>query len=167
MSLLAISFRAIQDADLPFLEKLYASTRQEEMAVTGWSEQQITEFLAMQFQAQHQHYQQHYPNARFDVILSDDQLIGRLYWDNWEDEFRLIDIALLPSYRNQGLGTRLLLDLLEEATASNKPVRIHVDYFNPALRWYQRLGFQELANKGVYSFMEWRPNPTTQVKTAS
>ncbi|NJN46238.1 MAG: GNAT family N-acetyltransferase [Candidatus Competibacteraceae bacterium] len=150
-----LRFRPIQDHDLPFLEALYASTRQEEMAATDWSEQQITEFLALQFRAQHQHYQQHYPKAHFDLILNDDEPIGRLYLDEWDDEYRLIDIALIPTYRNHGLGTRLLRDVLDRAEAASKVVRIHVEHFNPALRWYQRLGFYELEDKGVYRFMEW------------
>ncbi|MEE4377894.1 MAG: N-acetyltransferase [Candidatus Competibacteraceae bacterium] len=152
-----IGFRPIQDHDLPFLEALYASTRQDEMAATGWTEQQIAEFLAMQFRAQHDHYQQHYPKAHFDLILVGDEPVGRLYLDEWDDEFRLIDIALIPAYRNRGLGTRLLRDVLDRSEAAGKAVRIHVEHFNPALRWYQRLGFYKLEDKGVYCFMEWKP----------
>jgi ribosomal protein S18 acetylase RimI-like enzyme len=150
-----IRSRAIQNHDLPFLEALYASTRQQEMAVTGWNEPQIAEFLTMQFRAQHEHYRHHYPGARFDLILTGDEPIGRLYWDEWDDEYRLIDIALIPAYRNRGLGTRLLRDVLDRAATAGKAVRIHVEHFNPALRWYQRLGFHELEDKGVYCFMEW------------
>jgi hypothetical protein len=35
------------------------------------------------------------------------------------------------------------------------PLRIHVEKFNPALRWYERLGFRQIEDKGVYLFMEW------------
>jgi hypothetical protein len=51
--LLDISYRPISDADLPFLGRLYASTRLEELAVTGWPQEQIDAFLAQQFEAQH------------------------------------------------------------------------------------------------------------------
>ena len=152
-----LAFRPIENADLPFLQRLYASTRTEEMALSGWNEAQIEEFLALQFRAQHEHYQKHYPNARFDLILSNDKPIGRLYLDNWDDEYRLIDIALLPEYRNRGLGSRLLQQILQQAASEDKAVRIHVEHFNPALRLYQRLGFRLLEDKGVYQFMEWQP----------
>ncbi|MEZ5581754.1 MAG: GNAT family N-acetyltransferase [Candidatus Competibacteraceae bacterium] len=112
MTYLNIRLRPIQGGDLPFLEALYASTRHQEMAATGWNEQRIAEFLSMQFRAQHYHYQRHYPNACFDLIVIDDEPIGRLYLDEWDDEFRLIDIALIPTYRNRGLGTRLLSNVL-------------------------------------------------------
>ena len=149
-------FRSIADADLPFLQTLYASTRQEEMAQTAWNSEQITDFLALQFRAQHAHYQKHYPKARFDLILMGKQAIGRLYLDNWPDEYRLIDLAFLPEYRNRGFGTQLLREILAQATRQNKAVRLHVEHFNPALKLYQRLGFRQLEDKGVYSFMEWR-----------
>jgi ribosomal protein S18 acetylase RimI-like enzyme len=152
-----IRFRPITPEDLPFLAALYASTRQEELAQTGWSEADKESFLALQFEAQHRHYQTHFPDAAFELILLEGKPIGRRYLDRRGDEFRLIDIALLPEQRNRGLGGALLRDLLAEAQAAEKPVRIHVEPFNPALRLYRRLGFELLEDKGVHLFMEWRP----------
>ena len=152
-----IRFRPITPEDLPFLADLYAGTRAEELAQTGWSEADRAAFLAQQFRAQHRHYQTHFPDAAFELILLEDTPIGRLYLDRRGDEFRLIDIALLPEQRNRGLGGALLRDLLAEARAAGKPVRIHVEPFNPALRLYRRLGFELLEDKGVHLFMEWRP----------
>jgi hypothetical protein len=34
-------------------------------------------------------------------------------------------------------------------------VRIHVERCNPALRLYERLGFRQIDDRGVYLFMEW------------
>jgi ribosomal protein S18 acetylase RimI-like enzyme len=64
------------------------------------------------------------------------------------------DIALLPEYCNRGIGTTLLRT--SEAATAGKPLRIHVERFNPALRLYERLGFTPIAGRGVYLFMEWR-----------
>ena len=88
--------------------------------------------------------------------------VGRLYVARWQDEIRIVDIALLPPYRNTGLGTTILRDLLAEAAVAHKPVRIHVEKFNPALRLYERLGFVPIADKGVYLFMEWTPRVQRQ-----
>ncbi|RYZ82691.1 MAG: GNAT family N-acetyltransferase, partial [Proteobacteria bacterium] len=35
------------------------------------------------------------------------------------------------------------------------PLSIHVERLNPALRLYQRLGFQMIEDKGVYLLREW------------
>jgi len=54
-------------------------------------------------------------------------------------------------------STLLLRSLIEEASRARKPLRIHVEQFNPALRLYQRLGFQTKGTNGVYFLMELWP----------
>jgi Acetyltransferase (GNAT) domain len=78
------------------------------------------------------------------------------------EEIRIVDIALLPAYCNRGVGTTLLRGLQSEAAAAGKPLRIHVERFNPALRLYERLGFRPIEDKGVYLFMEWRGDDNSQ-----
>jgi ribosomal protein S18 acetylase RimI-like enzyme len=70
-----------------------------------------------------------------------------------------VDITLLPEHCGAGIGTGILRDLLAEAAAAGKPVRIHVERQNPAWRLYERLGFAPIEDKGVYYLMEWRPAP--------
>lgn len=151
-----ITYRPITAEDEEFLYRLYASTREEELSQTGWDEAQKETFLRMQFHAQHEHYQTYYANAQFQLILFDGEPIGRLYVARWENEIRLIDIALLLAHRHRGLGSRIIKDILVEAAQAGLPVRIHVEKFNPALRLYERLGFRPIEDKGVYWFMEWR-----------
>src|SRR5204863_10048783 len=104
-----IALRPITPEDMDFLCRVYASTRQDEMAlVTDWSEAQKTAFLQMQFNAQHAHYAEHYAHAQFQIILLDGAPIGRLYVDRRVKEIRIVDISLLPEYRNRGIGSGLL-----------------------------------------------------------
>ena len=156
-SALGLAFRRMRDADLPFLERLYASTRQEELAPVPWHVDAKEAFLAQQFRAQHAHYQQHYPGADWLVILRAGEPIGRLYIVHWQREHRVIDIALLPEHRRQGLGAALMRDLLDEAAAAGKAVSIHVEKNNPAMGLYRRLGFVIAEDKGVYDLMRWTP----------
>ncbi|MEZ5300916.1 MAG: GNAT family N-acetyltransferase [Verrucomicrobiales bacterium] len=156
------SFRPISLAeggsDLPFLAALYASTRREEMAMTGWPAYQIEAFLRQQFEAQHRFYQDQFSSAQFDIILdAAGEPIGRLYLDEREDEIRVIDIALLPDARGRGIGGRIMADILDKAFASEKTVRIHVEQNNPAMRLYRRLGFKMIEEQGVYYLMEAVP----------
>jgi hypothetical protein len=39
--------------------------------------------------------------------------------------------------------------------SQSPPLRIHVERFNPALRLYQRLGFRQIEDRGIYYFLEW------------
>jgi GNAT superfamily N-acetyltransferase len=151
---MTVSFRPICPGDEAFLSQVYASTRLGELAVTDWTDEQKAVFLQMQFAAQHKFYQDNYTDTDFLLIFQDDIPIGRLYVARWKDEIRIVDIALLLAYRGTGIGATILRDLLAEADATGKPVRIHVERENPALRLYQRLGFVMIEDKGVYLFME-------------
>jgi ribosomal protein S18 acetylase RimI-like enzyme len=154
-----LTFRRIADADLPFLARVYASTRAEELAtVSGWSDEQKTAFVDHQFRAQHAHYQKYYPEADWLVISHAGEDVGRLYIERWPSQHRLIDITFLPEHRGQGFGEALLRDLMEEAAAVNKAVSIHVEKFNPAMGLYRRLGFTCVEDKGVYDLMHWVPD---------
>jgi ribosomal protein S18 acetylase RimI-like enzyme len=150
-----VTFRPIRPEDDAFLYGVYASTREEELRPVPWTPAEKAAFLRQQFDAQHAFYQQHYAETRFEVILRDGEPIGRLYVARWADEIRIVDIALLPQHRGAGIGTAILRDLLAEAAAAGKPVRVHVERLNPARRLYERLGFVPVADKGVYLMLEW------------
>lgn len=150
----AISLRAADDTDEPFLAAVYASTRTEELALVDWTEEQKSGFLRMQFDAQHRYYHEHYRDTSWDVILLGDVPVGRLYVARWPDELRIVDIALLPEHRGSGLGSRLVEGVIREAEQAGKPVRIHVEQYNPAMRLYERLGFRPVGRHGVYVLMQ-------------
>jgi len=151
-----LPFRRITDADLPFLARVYASTRAEELATAStWSDEQKAAFVDHQFRAQHAHYQKYYPEADWLVTRHGGEDVGRLYIERWPSQHRIIDITFLPEHRGKGFGTALLGDLLDEAAAVGKAVSIHVEKFNPAMGLYRRLGFKCVEDKGVYDLMHW------------
>ena len=84
-------------------------------------------------------------------------LVG-FYVDRTADEILVIDISLLPEFRNQGIGSALLQGVLGEAAEANRAVRLSVMNGNPAQRLYQRLGFVQIGESGVCYSLEWRPN---------
>jgi ribosomal protein S18 acetylase RimI-like enzyme len=157
-----LTLRAAGPDDEAFLAKVYASTRAAEMAAVPWSDADRRAFLAMQHRAQHTDYHRRYPDASFDLVVLRAQLVGRLYLDRGEREHRVIDIALLPEYQGQGIGTRLLDGVLAGAQAAHVPVRLHVEAGNPAAGLYRRLGFTDIPSAEdegfqIYHEMEWSP----------
>jgi ribosomal protein S18 acetylase RimI-like enzyme len=152
---LGLTFRRIMDADLPFLARVYASTRADELAVTSMTDAQKAAFLDAQFQLQHAHYQKYYPQADWLLTARGGEDVGRLYIERWPSQHRIIDIAFLPQHRGKGSGEALLRDLMDEAAAAGKDVSIHVEKQNPAMRLYRRLGFVTEEDKGVYDLMRW------------
>lgn len=149
-----VTTRPRTPADRDFFAALYASTRAAELAAVPWSDDAKRAFLRSQFEAQTHHYDRHYADAEFLVLEQDGAAIGRLivFWG--ADEVRVVDIALVPAHCGRGLGTAILRAVLAQAGAA---VSIHVERFNPALRLYQRLGFQAEEDTGVYYRMRWQP----------
>ena len=155
-----IRLRPEAESDLPFLLTLYRSTREQELALVPWTDEQKTAFVAMQFTAQRQHYRREYDGARFEVIERDNVPIGRLYVHERPDEIRVMDITLAAEARNHGIGGALLRAILDVGAQSKRPVTIHVERFNPAQRLYERLGFRSISSDStdsVYLLLEARP----------
>jgi ribosomal protein S18 acetylase RimI-like enzyme len=149
--------RPATHADARTLLRIYASTREAELAAVPWDAAGKEAFLRMQFTAQDAQYRAAYPAARFDLIVRGEEVLGRLYVDRGERAWSVLDIALLPGHQRQGIGTRLLTGLLAQAAAAGKPVRLHVAASNPARRLYERLGFAQVEDGAVYLLLEWRP----------
>lgn len=151
--------RALRPAgpgDAELLYRIYASTREDELAVVPWDAAQKEAFLRMQFAAQDRYYHATFPDASYDLIVSGERVLGRLYVDRGETAWNVIDLALLPEHRRKGIGTHLLKHVLAEAETAAKPVRMHVERSNPARHLYDRLGFHQIADQGVYLLLEWK-----------
>ena len=153
-----VSLRRATEPDYDFMRRLYHSTRAEEMEHFPFDDAQKAAFLDQQFAAQFAHYEQHYPTCERNIIERDGEAVGRLWIDEWRDQIRIVDIALLPAARGGGIGTALLGEVLHRAAHSAKPVTIHVEANNRALRLYERIGFKPVGTNGVYKLMEWRPD---------
>ena len=138
---------------------VYASTRAAELAqVSWWDDAQKLAFCRMQYGAQKTEYDARYPDAQYDVILLEGRTAGRFWIGRGDDEIRMLDITLLPWAQGQGVGTALVLPLIEEARASGKRLRHMVFIMNEgARRLYERLGFVVFEEVGAYLHMEWRP----------
>jgi ribosomal protein S18 acetylase RimI-like enzyme len=152
-----VALRGATDADYAFMRYLYGTTREEELSHFPFDEAQKEAFLDQQFAAQYQHYTVHYPTCERNIIERDGERIGRLWVDEWKDQIRLVDIALVPAARGSGIGTRLVKDVLARGAAVGKAVTIHVEGYNPALHLYERLGFHRVDTNGVYYLMKWTP----------
>jgi ribosomal protein S18 acetylase RimI-like enzyme len=152
---LALMLRPVDVGDEEFIYQVYASTREAEMALVDWTAEQKAAFLRMQVNAQTDHYKNYYPHAEYYVIQREGILMGRLIVDRSKDPLLLMDIALLPEYRNAGIGTVLIKNLMAEAAGKNWSVSLHVEVFNPAMKLYDRLGFVKIAEQGIYHEMGW------------
>ncbi|MDQ3280928.1 MAG: GNAT family N-acetyltransferase [Acidobacteriota bacterium] len=151
----AIVLRPATDDDYDFQRLLYHSTREEEMKHFPFNEEQKVAFLDQQFAAQTSHYKTHYPACEWNIIEVGGERAGRILLDEWSEELRVVDIALMPRWRGSGIGGMLMREATERAAAAGKAATIHVEIYNPARRLYERLGFQYAESSGVYLLMRW------------
>lgn len=154
-----ISFVQVTPEHYPFLFQLYCSTRWEELLVTAWTDTEKIAFLRQQLSAQTQDWARTMPNASREIIVADGSPAGRVYVDRRakERDIRVVDISLLPAFRNRGIGTRIFEALFEEADEKRWKVSIHVEGHNPARRLYDRLGFLPMKEGSIYTLMERSP----------
>jgi predicted GNAT family acetyltransferase len=153
-----IQLRIAEAADLSFLRELYGVLRAAELAPIPWPEPMKQTFLDDQFALQHQHFVLYHASADFLVIEHHGQPVGRLYVARQpEQDFHIVDIALLPALRQSGIGTQLIAQLQQEAASAHRAVTLHVDSHNPAARrLYERLGFVQIDEEGPYQRMHWQ-----------
>jgi len=141
--------RDVTAADEDFLFRLFVSSRESEFAVL--SEPQRSALLRMQFEAQRQSYARWYPDGRYSIVSVDGFDAGRFLVGGYEREIVVLDITLLPEYRNRGIGARLYAGIIDQARASGKALRASVSSINPgSLRFLERMGFTRSSEDAMY-----------------
>jgi ribosomal protein S18 acetylase RimI-like enzyme len=157
---LNIELRAYCPEDDDFIFELFTSARAEQFSPLGLETAQLEALLRLQYLAQTRDYEVSYPRAAHTIIWRDTRRVGRLLTQEDDGEIVLVDIAVLPQWRNHGIGTVLIRRLQETAAARGKPVRLNVAKTNRALGLYRRLGFVSDTETDVYLAMAWPvPSP--------
>lgn len=153
-----ITLRDATPEDMQFLAFLYGDTRRGEVNTWGWSLDQRETFLRMQFDAQCRSYRVAFPNATDSIVCLNGRAIGRILVDQDAVGKRLIDIALLEEYRNRGIGSELLRQILQECEMQGRTLSLQALQGNPAIRLYWRLGFVQSSADLMYAQLQWLPS---------
>ncbi|WP_353981958.1 GNAT family N-acetyltransferase [Salinicola endophyticus] len=129
--------RIANETDTPWLRQLFAQLR----GLSPDLQATCPELLEQQWQLQRRVLTSHYPRALTEIVLIDAEPVGALTWHAGATSIRLLDIGLEAQHRGQGLGERLLKELIGQADLQGKALELAVMRHNPALRLYLRLGF--------------------------
>ena len=150
-----ITLRDADPNDEQFLMQVFACTRAAEVAQVPWTDEQKAAFMQMQCNAQHSYYHEQYPEADYKVILHNDEPVGRLYVNKQPDLVKILDITVLPEFRNCGIGSGLIQNILNDADEMNSSVHIYVETFSPSLSLFKKMGFSILQEEGINFLLEW------------
>ena len=80
--------------------------------------------------------------ATHEVIERDGEPVGCRLVRRHADKLELVRLWLLPHAQREGIGTRLVSELIRDAAQNGLPVQLRVLKVNPARRLYARLGFR-------------------------
>jgi ribosomal protein S18 acetylase RimI-like enzyme len=89
------------------------------------------------------------------VVMLAGLAVGSRLVQRCPERIFLASIEILPAFQGQGIGTRLLTELREEASRAELPLELHVLKLNPALRLYTRLGFRRIAETAAHEVMRF------------
>jgi ribosomal protein S18 acetylase RimI-like enzyme len=149
--------RAERDADREFRYRLFCESRLPEWYVVEIDPAVREQLMQQQFRAQTETYLARFPRARFDIIEFDGAPVGRMVVNRPGDHVHIVDLAVIPALRGQGIGSALMRYWMEVARAANQPARVKVaDTNDPSMQLYARLGFAQIHENVSYIEMEWR-----------
>ncbi len=101
----------------------------------------IEAFKTWDQEAEEAGFRAHFVPAQVQIIQVGERDVGYLKIEEWPDCAYLDGIYLDRDHRSQGLGARVLSELIAAYRAAGVPVRLRVYKSNPAQRLYERLGF--------------------------
>ncbi|MEW4282310.1 GNAT family N-acetyltransferase [Priestia koreensis] len=143
----------IKDQD--FLREVYIKSREEEVNGWGLEKDEGRKLLFGQANAQIASYINQFPHAEYQVIYMESKAVGRIIMNQTDNEIRLVDLSILPSFQRRGIGTTVISLLQKRAKALRVPLRLSVLITNPAQRLYKSFGFSRVGGNELYDYLEW------------
>jgi len=134
-----VTLRPATPADSEFCFQLHKATMGDYItAIWGWDEQRQRDFHARSFNPD-----------RWQIITADGIDIGMIDVEYRPAEIYLSRIEIHPKYQGDGIGTRLISALIDEARQNDQDLVLDVLTVNHrAQALYQRLGMTEVARHG-------------------
>lgn len=151
-----IQLTDVNDQDLVFLRDLYFDVRMPELTQSGLNSQAREHFLTHQFQMQQNSFQNEFPNGEHKIIHYANERIGRFYFNENSTSIYLVDISIITGYRNKGIGSFLIKQVMDKGRKSILPVTLSVEKQNTqAYSLYKRLGFKFFMEDGIRDILHW------------
>ena len=141
----SFTLRRARQSDYEFAKKLYVDSMKGLLSRLGtWNEQEILSKFDRYFEPD---------EAR--IISVHDVDAGWLQVSETKHAINLDQIYIAEGFRRQGIGSRLIGDLLATAETKKKPILLSLVCNNPALGLYQRLGFRTVGQDDNRLHMRW------------
>lgn len=152
-----ISLKESTDHDSEFFIELFGEIKNSELHLGMWPEPIKSQMIMMQYYAFMQTMKTEFPDHKDYLICFQSKKAGRLQLEKDVKGFRIMNISLLSSFRNKGIGTTIINGLIDDANQKKIPIFLDVDLVNPAFHLYQRLGFEIIQQNEIRYSMKYLP----------
>jgi GNAT superfamily N-acetyltransferase len=150
--------RACTEADDAFVYDVFSTTWESEVAALP-NQNLAQHVLRIQHIAQERRFAARYPEYQRYIVLHDGEPAGRLYVHETDSTMHVVDLTLMPEFRDQGIGTRLFHDLFRHAEAAGQSITLQVERRNErATMLYTALGFDLVTVDDLDNYFEWVPD---------
>jgi len=147
-----ISFRQALDQDFDYCKRIYFGEME-------W----IIKELHLDTAAQAASFQQQWDPTQVRIIALDGSDVGWLQTLTQDDELFVAQMFVDRPFQRRGIGTEVMKRLIAEAARVNQTMRLNVVKINPAMRLYERLGFQVIREDDRKFYM--KRDPLTRLST--
>jgi GNAT superfamily N-acetyltransferase len=144
--------------DDPFLRSLFAATRPEFGVLPAELADAV---VAHQYEVRERQYRDRFPTLVDHVIEIDGRPLGRVSTAEVDGGavVVVVDIAVVPDARGNGIASSVLAHLLSEADGRGATVELSVATDSPAVRLYERLGFRPSGHAESTTHLRMRRSP--------
>lgn len=143
-----IYLRAIEESDKQDVFEIFLNSRPDLLELISYDNQNENVILS-QFDLSQRYLDCRELDTRY-VIVYENKTIGTLYLRINEKKIEVVSFAILPLFRNKGIGTYILNEIINKYSDEFE-IRLNVAWYNnEALKLYLRLGFEEIEDLGVY-----------------
>lgn len=143
-----IYLRQIEESDKQDIFEIFLNSRPDMLSLISYGNQNENVILS-QFDLSQRYVDIRELDTRY-IIVYENKTIGTLYLRINEKKIEVVSFAILPLFRNKGIGTYLLNEIINKYSDEFE-IRLNVAWYNnEALKLYLRLGFEEIEDLGVY-----------------
>lgn len=142
------SLRFARDSDKTWLEELRRAAY-EELSYATWGRWD---------ESRHQRqFADSWHRGRIQLVEMDGHPVGMIQLFESEDHVEVGEIQVRPEHQSSGIGTRLLIDVIDRARRQGRDVVLSTGLMNlGAARLFGRLGFEETERSDTHIHFRYR-----------
>lgn len=141
-----LSFRRATSDDTEFARSVHHAAFRETI---------IKQFGSWDEAIEDGYFEEDWSQPGFQIVSWNGVECGYLLYTITSSQITLEELVILPNFQGKGIGTTIINDLKQKATAQSVPLQLQVLKENSARELYLRQGFEPTGETTTHIKMEW------------